>query len=69
VASIDQELAQLEAVTCQRGHCVHPYPEHADAGGPCRHVVNDRFPCTCTGFRWVDPDGPAVGSYADPPTI
>jgi len=65
---VDEELDQLvAAVPCSRGHCRHPYPEHDDAGGRCGHVVNDRFPCTCQGFQWVDPTGPAVGSYTDPP--
>jgi hypothetical protein len=66
--AIDAELQQLagDAVPC-RG-CGHGYPQHADAGGRCRVVINDRFPCFCTGFRWVDPGGPPVGSYADPPT-
>lgn len=66
---IDEELAQLAggAVTCRR--CVHPYPAHEDAGGPCQEVINGRFPCLCPGMQWVAPDGPAVGSYTDPPQL
>ena len=66
--AIDLELAGLAgAVPCQR--CTHPYPEHEDAGGHCREVINGRFPCLCPGMQWVDPQGPAVGSYTDPPTF
>jgi hypothetical protein len=66
VDQVDRELAQLqEAVPCRR--CTHGYPAHRDAGGPCGEVINDRFPCLCPGMQWVDPDGPSVGSYSDPP--
>jgi len=67
VEAIDQELAALAggAVRCQR--CTHGYPDHEDAGGRCRQIINDRFPCLCPGMAWVDPDGPPVGSYGDPP--
>jgi hypothetical protein len=68
VEAIDRELEQLVgAVPCRR--CIHPYPQHADAGGPCQEVINDRYPCSCPGMQWVDPAGPSVGSYADPPTV
>lgn len=60
--AIEEELAHLvEPVPCRR--CIHPYPQHADAGGACREIINGRFPCTCPGMQWVDPDGPAE-SYA-----
>lgn len=63
---IDAELAGLvQPVPCHR--CTHPYTGHGDAGGPCRVVINDRFPCLCPGMQWVDPAGPGVGSYTDPP--
>lgn len=63
---VDEELAELvQAVPCRS--CTHPYPIHQNTGGHCRHVINDAMPCPCAGFQWVDPAGPAVGSYTDPP--
>lgn len=49
--------------------CWDGYTVHAPDGGPCTAVKgeHERFPCPCRGFRWVHPDGPAVGSYTDPP--
>lgn len=54
--------------------CGHGYPEHEPDGGACRAAEagpvlrrEGPLPCGCPGFRWVDPDGPAVGSYTDPP--
>lgn len=49
-------------VHCRRPGCGDPYREHAPGGGHCR--VHG---CDCPGMRWVDVDGPAVGSYSQPP--
>jgi hypothetical protein len=67
VGALDEELLELEAVPCL--NCTHGFPEHEDAGGHCRHVINDYMPCPCPGMRWVDPGGEPVGSYTDPPTV
>lgn len=58
--------APLELV-CRR--CWDPYGEHAPDGGACGAVKgeHEKVPCVCPGFRWVDPDGPPVGSYGDRP--
>lgn len=45
--------------------CGDPYRQHA-GGGRCRARDGDGH-CPCLGFRWVDPAGPAVGSYREPP--
>lgn len=62
-----------DAVTCRRGGCQHPYPGHDPAGGHCRTPISNspayRLPCMCPGFLWVDPAGPPVGSYSDPPAL
>jgi hypothetical protein len=50
----------VEEVRCQRRRCGRLYSEHTGAGGPCQATG-------CIGFRWVDPGGQPVGSYADPP--
>ena len=59
-----------DAVTC-RG-CGHGYDRHATPGGSCTSAVlpssSPAQPCLCPGFRWIDPGGPAVGSYTDPPS-
>lgn len=34
---------------------------------PVRLQPEHAIPCPCPGFRWVDLDGPHVGSYTDPP--
>jgi hypothetical protein len=60
-----QELVQADALCCRS--CTHGYPAHEDAGGHCRHVIAGVMPCPCAGFQWVDPAGPPVGSYGDPP--
>lgn len=61
-----------EPVACHA--CGHGYPDHDPDGGHCTAELG--YPpvrrsgvlcCPCPGFRWVDPDGPAVGSYTDPP--
>jgi hypothetical protein len=71
---LEWELAELTGAAplfCRS--CNHAYPEHEDAGGHCRGRVGGfsspaaAIPCPCAGFRWVDPSGPSVGSYADPP--
>jgi hypothetical protein len=46
---------------------------HGDAGGPVRVSAGGwsspaaAVPVTCPGFLWVDPSGPPVGSYSEPP--
>jgi hypothetical protein len=73
VDALDAELLELEApaVPCRR--CSHGFPEHADAGGHCTGRFGgwsspaDGVPCMCPGFLWVDPGGPAVGSYLEAP--
>jgi hypothetical protein len=67
VAALDEELLDLEAVRCRR--CTHGFPEHEDAGGHCRQVVAGVMPCPCPGMQWIDPGGPAIGSYTDPPAF
>jgi hypothetical protein len=54
--------------------CSHGYPAHPDAGH-CTDRVGGfsspaaAVPCPCPGFRWVDPGGPPVGSYSEPPAV
>jgi hypothetical protein len=61
----------VDELTCHR--CGHTYPQHDPDGGRCGAPVpgllNPRAIafCDCPGFRWIDPAGPAVGSYGDPP--
>lgn len=65
------DLVQEPAVLCRR--CGTPYPLHGDRGGPVTVAVGGfssptaAVPLTCPGFLWVDPSGPPVGSYGDPP--
>ena len=64
--------APTAAIAC-RG-CSHGYLEHDNTGGHCGGRIGGfsapatALPCPCPGFRWVDPGGPAVGSYRDPPS-
>lgn len=56
----------VEVILCARPGCAdedggHPYYAHL-TGGRC--FVEG---CDCPGFLWVAPDGPAVGSYREPP--
>jgi hypothetical protein len=77
VTDLDTELAELvggaPAVNCRR--CSHGFPVHEDAGGHCRGRVGGwsspaaGIPCPCPGMQWVDPAGPGVGSYTDPPQL
>lgn len=53
-------MSGSEDVECRRDRCGHPYRRHAPGGAHCRV-------CDCSGFRWVDLDGPPVGSYAEAP--
>lgn len=72
---LDLELLELEqtaaAVACAR--CAVPWTEHGDAGGPITVRAGGfsspaaAIPLRCPGFAWVDPAGPAVGSYLEPP--
>lgn len=77
--TLEQELAQImrEAAaaaaapaTCRR--CGVGWPDHND-GGLVRQVVGGwsspaaGIPVVCPGFAWVEPDGPSVGSYLEPP--
>lgn len=72
---LDAELAELveeaPALRCRR--CQTPWPQHGDAGGPLTLRAGGfsspaaAVPLRCPGFLWVDPGGPPVGSYADPP--
>lgn len=70
---LDVELEELIAGTpiiC--AVCGVPWPRH-NAGGPVTVRVGGwsspaaAVPIRCPGFRWVDPGGPAVGSYREPP--
>lgn len=60
---------QSPAVACPA--CGHGYDGHTARGGPCTSSVHPSSgsppPCSCSGFRWIDADGPSVGSYTDPP--
>jgi hypothetical protein len=53
-------------IRCQR--CLDGYSLH-QPDGPCTAIKgeHERIPCLCPGFRWVAVDGPAVGSYREPP--
>ena len=72
---LDSELRELEetlpVVRCAR--CGTPWPAHGDAGGPLTVKTGGfsspaaAIPLRCPGFAWVDPAGPGVGSYSDPP--
>lgn len=72
---LDVELVELvdavRAVRCAR--CALPWPLHGDAGGPVTVVAGGfsspaaAVPLTCPGFAWIDPGGPGVGSYREPP--
>lgn len=74
VDRLDEELQELTepAVRCRR--CGTPYPLHGDAGGPVTVRAGGfsspaaAVPILCPGFLWVDPAGPPVGSYREPPT-
>jgi hypothetical protein len=76
VTDLDVELDQLQAPALPCLSCMHGYPQHRDAGGHCGARIGGGaagaggivVPCPCAGFRWVDPGGPPVGSYLDPPT-
>jgi len=70
---LDVELRALTAaqpVTCRT--CGTPWPAH-NGGGAVRVAAGGfsspaaAVPVTCPGFAWVDPAGPPVGSYSDPP--
>jgi hypothetical protein len=74
VTSIEAELLELvegPALLCRR--CGTPFPLHGDAGGPVGVRVGgwdspaNALRITCPGFQWVDPAGPPVGSYREPP--
>ena len=54
-------------VRCAR--CLDGYSHHDPDAGRCRATKGEHepIPCPCPGFRWVDPAGPHVGSYTDPP--
>lgn len=49
-----------EEITCRRPGCGASYSEHQRYGGACPDTG-------CPGFLWIDPEGPPVGSYSDPP--
>jgi hypothetical protein len=49
-------------VHCRRPGCGDTWRQHAPGGAHCR-----RPGCDCPGFRWIDTDGPPVGSYREPP--
>ena len=58
--------AAATELRCRR--CLDRYSEH-DPDGHCQAVKGEHepVPCPCTGFLWVDPEGPPVGSYREPP--
>lgn len=68
------ELEELTAPAVECRRCHHGYPEHEAGGGHCRGMLGgwsspaSGIPCVCPGMQWVDPGGPPVGSYLEPPT-
>lgn len=55
----------MEDLSCARAGCGHSFRLHAprDVGrGRCAETG-----CCCVAFYWVPLDGPAVGSYREPP--
>ena len=49
-----------EEIVCRRPGCGASYTEHQRYGGGCPETG-------CDGFLWIDPAGPPVGSYREPP--
>lgn len=79
MSDLDRELLELVPAAAAPAplrcrSCGDTYPEHPDAGH-CTAKVGGfsspaaAVPCPCPGFRWIDPDGPPVGSYGSPPTV
>lgn len=54
-----------EDVACARPGCAHSFRLHAPREVGRGRCAEDG--CWCVAFRWVAPDGPAVGSYGEPP--